>query len=172
MYERKFDQALFWTEQATKSFQPGHLNLWNLVHRAYCQAWTGHHDEALATFGRVIQAIAPTPGATIPSGRETRCLLALAYAGLDDKKNALEQAHRAVADFANDAYLKPLTEEYLAEVQALCGDVDGAIVSLQHLLEGPNHTGPGNLRYSPFWDPLRKDPRFEELLKHPPQIRY
>lgn len=172
MYERKFDQALFWTEKATKSFQPGHLNLWNLVHRAYCQAWTGHHDEALATFGRVIQAIAPTPGATIPSGRETRCLLALAYAGLDDKKNALEQAHRAVADFANDGYLKPLTEEYLAEVQTLCGDVDGAIASLQHLLEGPNHTGPGNLRYSPFWDPLRKDPRFEELLKHPPSIRY
>ena len=176
MYERKFDLALFWTEQATKSLKSGKplsfADTWVLVHQGYCQEWAGHPDKARATFERVIHTIAPTPGSVIPSGRETRSMLALAYAGLGDKTNALEQARQAVADFDKDAYVKPRTERYLAEVQARCGDIDEAIAALPHLLEVPNGIGVNNLRYSPFWDPLRKDPRFQELLKHPPAVRY
>ena len=38
--------------------------------------------------------------------------------------------------------------------------------------EMPGGIRPGNLRFSPYWDPLRKDPRFETLLKNPPPVSY
>jgi serine/threonine protein kinase/Flp pilus assembly protein TadD len=176
MYERKFDRAIFWTEQATKNFKPGQpltfLNLWVLVNQGYFKKWAGRPEEARLTFERVIQAVVPTPGSVIPSARETRSLLALTYAALGDKAKALEQARQGVADFENDDYSKPTAERYLAIVQAQCGDVDAAIAHLPHLLEVPNGIEVSSLRYSPFWDPLRKDPRFQELLKHPPPVRY
>jgi tetratricopeptide (TPR) repeat protein len=122
MFERKFDLAVFWTQQATKNFKSGQplsfLDIWVLVHQGYFQEWAGRPDEARATFERVIHEIAPNPGFVIPPGRETRSMLALAYAGRGDKQNALEQAQQAVADFANDAYMKPITEKYFAQVQA------------------------------------------------------
>jgi hypothetical protein len=46
------------------------------------------------------------------------------------------------------------------------------MVSLPHLLEVPGGISPGDLRFSPYWDPLRKNPRFEALLKNPPPVRY
>jgi hypothetical protein len=36
----------------------------------------------------------------------------------------------------------------------------------------PGGIHPGELRFSPYWDALRNDPRFEELLKNPPPVRY
>ena len=98
--------------------------------------------------------------------------LAVAYAGLGDKSNAHEQARQGVAEYQNDALLKPIAEAFRARALAQLGEVDAAIDALPHLLEVPGGIHPGNLRYSPYWDPLRKDPRFEALLKNPPPVRY
>jgi tetratricopeptide (TPR) repeat protein len=176
MDERKFDEAIYWTQQLTKDLKPGKplsfLETFALLHQGYFQEWAGHHDEARATFQRVVHEIMPTPGSVIAAGRETRSLLALAYAGLGQKEKALEQAHQAAADFANDAYLGPTTEKYLAKVQARCGEVDTAVATLAHLLEVPNGTDVTGLRLTPFYDPLRKNARFQELLNHPPAVHY
>ena len=176
MYERRFDVALFWAEKTAKSLKPSQLpsflNLWLTVHQGYFHEWAGHPEEARASFEKVIHAIVPTTGSVIPSGRETRSILALAYAGVGDKQNALEQAGQAVADFDRDAYVKPSAERYLAIIQARFGDLDGAITNVSRLLQTPHGIGVTNLRYSPFWDPLRKDPRFEALLRNPPTVRY
>ena len=97
-----------------------------------------------------------------------RSYLALAYAGLNDSDNALKQARQAVADYENDAIVKPRAEIWLAKIQTRFGDFDSVLAALPHLLEVPNGISPGDLRFSPFWDPLRNDPRF---LKLPPQKR-
>jgi hypothetical protein len=68
--------------------------------------------------------------------------------------------------------MKPITEKYFAQVQARCGDADGAIAALPHLLEVPGGITPAELRFSSFFDPLRKDARFEAILKNPPTTRY
>ena len=94
------------------------------------------------------------------------------YAGIGDKQKALEQANQAVADYDNDAVFKPIAETDRAKIHARFGEVDAAIAALPHLLRVPGGIHPGDLLYSPSWDPLREDRRFEELLKNPPPVRY
>jgi TolB-like protein len=176
LLERNFEQVIFCTEQVTRSVnfdKPlSTQDTLALVYQGYGEQWTGRSDEARATFGRIIQAMAPAADAAAGATYDPRSLLALAYAGIGDKEKALEQANQAVAEYENDAVNKTIAEGYRAQIQARFGEVDGAIVAVARLLEVPAGIHPGDLRYSPFWDPLRNDPRFEELLKNPPPVRY
>jgi hypothetical protein len=56
----------------------------------------------------------------------------------------------------------------LAQIQAHFGDLDSAFAALPHLLEVPNGVTVGDLRVDPFWDPLRKDPRFAKFIAGDP----
>jgi len=66
---------------------------------------------------------------------------------------------------------KPAAEITLAQIQAQFGDHDAAIAALPHLLEVPAGLTTANLKLDPFWDPLRKDPRFHTLSEQPSNDR-
>jgi len=174
--ERNFDEAIFWAKKATSSPGPGQAlntqDIFALVLQGYCQLWAGQNEDARTTFERVIQEVAPSGVLPSPPILGARLYLAAAHAGLGDKSNAHEQARRGVADYENDALFKPIAEAFRARALAQLGEVDAAIDALPHLLEVPGGIHPGELRFSPYWDPLRKDPRFEALLKNPPPVRY
>ena len=176
LFERNFDEALFWASKATSSPSPGQsLNtqdIFALVLQGYCQLWAGRNEEARTTFQRVIQEVAPSGVLRTPPLLGSRLYLAAAYAGLADRSNAHEQARQAVAEYENDALFKPIAEAFRAKALAQLGEVEAAVDALPHLLEVPGGIHPGELRYSPYWDPLRKDTRFEALLKNPPPVRY
>jgi serine/threonine protein kinase/Tfp pilus assembly protein PilF len=176
LLERRFDEAVFWAGKATKAPTWGQSlsaqDIYALVLQGYCQLWAGRKGEARSIFERIIQEIAPGGVLRNPPLLNARGLLALAYAGVGDKQNALEQAGQGVTDYENDAVIKPLAETYRARALAQLGQVDPAIATLPHLLEVPGGIRPGELQFSPYWDPLRKRPRFEELLRNPPPVRY
>jgi tetratricopeptide (TPR) repeat protein len=128
----------------------------------------GKTAEAHATYERAIQEIKPSPEAIVRVDQTfLPCALALAYAGLGDKDKALAQARQAVLDYQDDCIDKPQAEITLAQIEAQLGDIDSAIAALPHLLEVPAGITPGLLRIDPFWDSLRKDPRFEKLCQEP-----
>jgi serine/threonine-protein kinase len=54
----------------------------------------------------------------------------------------------------------------MARIFALLGDADRAIPILQRLVQTPysNSINAGLLRLQPDWDPIRNDPRFQELV--------
>jgi TolB-like protein/Tfp pilus assembly protein PilF len=162
--ERQFDAAIALIEAKVTSAKPGEpldgTTKQLLVQSGYCQEWAGRPDQARVTFARAVDEIKPAVDMIIAPGRE---YFALAYAGLYDKENALEQARRAVSEFAGDAVLKPEAETVLAQVQARFGDLDSAITALPHLLEVPGGITVADLRFNPMWDPLRKDSRFQKL---------
>ena len=143
-----------------------------MVLEGYCQVWAGHNEEARTTFERVINEVAPGGVLRTPPILASELYLAAAYAALGDKSNAHEQARRGVVEYENDALLKPIAEAFQARALAQLGEVDAAIDALPHLLEVPAGIHPGELRFSPYWDPLREDPRFQALLKNPPPVRY
>jgi tetratricopeptide (TPR) repeat protein len=132
----------------------------------WVQIWANHKEEARATFEHAINLFKPTPDAVVPvDSRAFPCYLALAYAGLGEKEKALDQARRAVTSYKDDSLSRPTAEQILAQIQAYFGDTDSAIAALPHLLEVPEGITPALLRFDPFWDPLRKDPRFQKLCQ-------
>jgi TolB-like protein/Tfp pilus assembly protein PilF len=172
MYERDFARAIRVVDQKLKSIPPGQQldsAMQNaLVQRGFCQEWSGQHGEAQQSFTRAIASIMPT-GETVvvADANGTPSILAFAYAGLGQKQKALTQAQQAVKDYETDAVNKPGAEVALAQIQARFGDLDSAIAVLPQLLQVPAGLTVANLTFDPFWDPLRKDPRFAKLLAEP-----
>ena len=163
--ERRFDDAIAQTQHMPEALRNDPRTITAL---GWFQKFAGKEADAHATFARAIAAYQLSAnGDAVVDARQLPIYLGWAYAGLGEKEKALEQAHRAVADYATDALSKPLAEQYLAIIQAESGDIDSAIAALPHLLEVPNGETIGDLRVSPTWDPLRKDPRFQKLCQEP-----
>jgi hypothetical protein len=54
--------------------------------------------------------------------------------------------------------------KYLAMIAAWVGDNDLACEQLATAVRFPNSPSYGQLKLLPFWDPLRGDPRFEQIV--------
>ena len=166
IYERRFDTAIGLIESKIASLRPGEaVSHEFLVRLGHYQEWAGQAEKARASYTRLIQTLKSSANSTPGSDIAVPFYLAIAYAGLGDKTNALDEAHRAVAEFANDAIAKAYAEAVLAQIQARFGDLDSAIAALPHLLEVPAGLNPADLRNDPMWDPLRGDPRFQRLCE-------
>ena len=76
------------------------------------------------------------------------------------------QAELASTEF-DDMWAGPGAKRYAAYIYANVGEVDLAIDLLEELSETVyiNVGWTGELRLSPYWDPLREDPRFQALLE-------
>jgi len=102
-----------------------------------------------------------------PSSTGQHTILALAYAGLDRKQEALREVGRAVEllPMHHDVTLQHNTEINRAQVEARVGETDAAIEHIRYLLSIPCQLSPALLRIDPRWAPLRADPRFQKLAE-------
>jgi serine/threonine protein kinase len=96
------------------------------------------------------------------------CVLGVIDAGLGRKEEALRAGRRAmellpvVKDPINGAHVI----EYFAVIAAWVGEQELACEQLEIAtrLSGGGLLSYGQLKLSPFWDPLRGDPRFEQIV--------
>jgi len=105
-----------------------------------------------------------------PKDWRARRTLALAYAGLGRKADAVREAKTAseLLPVFRDAVWGPLPRLTLAQVYAMVGEHDAAIEEVEYLLSIPVYFSVWKLRLDPVWDPLRDYPRFKELTRHVP----
>jgi serine/threonine protein kinase/tetratricopeptide (TPR) repeat protein len=94
------------------------------------------------------------------------CVLGMIDAGLGRKEEALREGRRAVEllPVEKDARVGKAIVKYLAIIAAWVGDKDLACEQLAIVLRPPSFVSYGNLKLQPFWDPLRGEPCFEEIV--------
>jgi tetratricopeptide (TPR) repeat protein len=93
-------------------------------------------------------------------------LLGLIYAGLGRWEEAVAEGKRAVELLpeTKDAFDGPILVVTRARINMMCGDFDTALALLERSLQTPSGITIHELRLDPVWDPLRRDPRFQQML--------
>ena len=101
-----------------------------------------------------------------PDYAETLCALGVINAALGNKGEAIHEGQRAVEliPVSKSAIEGPLLMRYLAVIYAWTGEKDRAIERLSETAKLPGYLSYGHLRLHPIWDPLRGDPRFEDIV--------
>jgi serine/threonine protein kinase/tetratricopeptide (TPR) repeat protein len=101
-----------------------------------------------------------------PDDAELISNLSVADAGLGFKEKALREARRAIelCPLSRDAVDAPSYQTMLALVYAWTGERDAALTQLEKIVRLPRGPDYGELRFDPWWDEIRNDPRFDILL--------
>ena len=130
--------------------------------------WARRHNDPTRglTYADSARTILERRVAADPGEGGPRMLLALAFAQLGRKADALREGKRAaeILPVSRDAVDGADLQEDMAYVELLVGDHDAAIRRLTYLLTIPSDVSVPMLRADPMWDPLRNNPRFQRLV--------
>jgi TolB-like protein len=101
-----------------------------------------------------------------PEYAEALSALGMSEAALGNKEEALRHSRRAVEflPVTRDALTGAEILRNLAITYAWAGEKDLAIKQLEEVVRIPGPISYGQLHLHPWWDPLRDDPRFEQVV--------
>lgn len=102
-----------------------------------------------------------------PQDGPRHALFGLIYAGLGGCDEALSEAKRATELLPEDrdAFDGPILSVSRARILVKCGDTEAALQVLEHSIQIPAGITVAELQLDPSWDPLRKAPRFQQLIE-------
>jgi serine/threonine protein kinase/tetratricopeptide (TPR) repeat protein len=102
-----------------------------------------------------------------PNDPQGHGLLGVTLGYLGRKADAIREAERGAAllPISKDAYGGAYGQLQLARTYILVGEQEKALDQLEPLLKIPFYLSPGWLKIDPTFDPLRKNPRFQKLVK-------
>jgi TolB-like protein/Tfp pilus assembly protein PilF len=169
-------EAFQWVQarQAQLDFSAGIEKGSKQVGIALAQHVAGNTASARATAEQARHTLEPLKNDQ-PNNAFVAAALSVAYAVLEEKGSALNEAQRAIMllPSSKDRLSGPAFQENLALVEMIIGENARAIATLTQLLQtpyggwlySPTPVTPALLRLDPIWDPLRADPAFQKLCK-------
>ena len=167
MYERKFDEIIAMLDRSPAEKSRGETSA--PISKAFLKAtaYAAMKDQEKArTNYEGAREKAEAAVRESPEDGPRHALLGLIYAGLGRCDEALAEGRHAVDALpeAKDAFDGPIMVMSRARIHMMCGDADTAFALLDRSLQTPAGITIQELRLDPIWDPLRNDPRFQQML--------
>jgi len=166
MCERDFDAV----ERALAAVpRQGYSNEGYFFPRAWSQAvaaFAAGNSDAARSFFALARAEVEKSLQDQPDYGESFALLGVIDAALGRREEAIREGRRAVEllPLNQDSINGALAMGYLAVIYCWTGQKDLAFEQLKRTVGIPSDITYGQLRLHPFWDSLRGDPRFEQLV--------
>ncbi|HSE12267.1 MAG TPA: tetratricopeptide repeat protein [Rudaea sp.] len=165
LYRRRFGDAVkaYTAAMAAPDFA---LDGWTSSYYpalGWAQRWAGDEQSAHKTFAegkRKLEALR----ATWNDNGYLSSNLAQIAAGLGDSDAAEREADHSLQFGGDDQYHLSSMMQNRVFALALAGRKDRALALLEAEMKKPLPFSAGDLRWSPYWDKLRDDPRFKKLL--------
>jgi serine/threonine protein kinase/tetratricopeptide (TPR) repeat protein len=134
--------------------------------RAEVLSYIGRRDHPRQSYEEARHLLAQEMRET-PEDARLHSSLGIALAGLGRTAEAVQEGKHGVALMppARDAYRGVSRVEDLARIYTMVGNQEASIQQLEYLLSHPSGISVTLLRLDPRWDRLRKNPKFEALLR-------
>jgi TolB-like protein/Flp pilus assembly protein TadD len=149
IYARLYDEAIDQHQKAAELY-PSHAPAHHVLGKAYLQA--GRYEEAVAEFQRARKLLGDKP--------ETLAGLGHTYAVMGKKAEARQILGR-LTEMSTRGYAPSF---YIALLHGALGQKDQAFAWLEKAYDA-RHPNLAWLKMDPWADPLRLDPRFQDLLR-------
>src|SRR5438552_5856015 len=174
LFQRDYAAAIEILSKASATeIDPRRRDPQDILSLALSQQLAGDLSAARATYQKAIESfrrrLEEAPPASFPEA-DAHMLLGAGYAGLGEAASAIAEGQKAMGmqPSSKNPDFGPGLEDGLARNYAQLGDADHAIRMLKRLLRtsygGATFLTPATLRLDPIWDPIRNDPRFQELI--------
>lgn len=167
MYERKFDELLGILQRSPAEKSRGETSAPISKEFLAATVYAAMKDETRARENfAAARAKAEKAVQESPEDGPRHALLGLIDAGLGRCDEAKAEAKRAVdlLPESKDAFDGPILVMSRARIHMMCGDLDTTFALLERSLQTPAGITANELRLDPVWDPLRADPRLEQML--------
>jgi len=138
----------------------------NVLLAAFAQELLGDVGQARQGYEAARQAL-EAEVAGRPDDPRLHSSLGIALAGLGRSERAVAEGRRAteLLPRSKDGFYYISFAVDLAQIYVMVGDHDRAIEQLEDLLSNPTWISVTWLERDPTWNPLRADPKFQEMLR-------
>lgn len=171
--DRKYDDALRALDSKAPPLTRSLLNEWlvsDRLRRALVYRLKGDSARALAYFDSASVEINSALGTPVAADRRSQLWLssglAIAAAALGRRAEALSHIEfvEGARPLSVDAIEGPKSLQHVAIAHVILGNHNRAIATLELLLRVGGPVTSKSLSIEPFWDPLRRDVRFQRLV--------
>ena len=162
LYDRNYPEALHWAEV---SKPPDFLNsVMRHLYLAEINNLMKNPENSMIYYDSALVHLTQTL-LKDPLRCDIHAMAGIAYAGLGNRKKAIEEGERAIFLAEKDKTVESDMKLILAQIYCMTGEYDNALSLIAFLLNNPSMISENLLYMDPVWKPIMDNREYRKLIK-------